>query len=207
MRICVTEERGLRKQRLCCPSQEPVPTNADHAADHAREKDNTTLCPSPMPANGVYVASCIVRPANKHIPVKILNVNDREIKIKNFQPVIQNISHFHLYTFDTSKISVERVDKVLDLINIDTLNSQEKNSIEKICAKYLNSQEKNSIEKICAKYADVFHLEGDKLSVTNLMKQPITLAKHASPVYVKPYRLPHVQKDYNSSETRESRIC
>lgn len=156
-----------------------IPSRCETIKYFPCEYDGDYIILSENLADGVYVASCIVRAANKHIPVKILNVNDREIKIKNFQPAIQNISHFHLYTFDSTKISVERVDKVLDLINIDTLNSQEK----------------NSIEKICAKYADVFHLEGDKLSVTNLMKQSITLSKNASPVYVKPYRLPHVQKD------------
>ncbi|KAK9747030.1 hypothetical protein QE152_g5677 [Popillia japonica] len=156
-----------------------VPSRCEIIKYFPCEHDGDYITLSESLTDGVYVASCIVRTANKHIPVKILNVNDREINIKNFRPVIQNISHFHLYTFDTSKISVEWVDKVLDLINIDTLNSQEK----------------NSIEKICAKYADVFHQEGDKLSVTNLLKQPITQMKHASPVYVKPYLLPHVQKD------------
>jgi hypothetical protein len=48
---------------------------------------------------GVIVASIIVKPENNLIPVKILNVNEREIRLKNFRPKIDccsayNICHF-----------------------------------------------------------------------------------------------------------------
>lgn len=129
-------------------------------------------------SDGVIIASTIAKPKANKIPVRILNVNEREIKIKNFQPKLEILSNFEVLNYGRNYISVERVDEVLDSVNM----------------KSLNEEEKTSIQKICAKYADVFHLEGDPLTVTNLYRQKILLKPEAQPVYVKPYRLPHSQK-------------
>lgn len=59
---------------------------------------------------------------------------------------------------------------------------------------HFNTEEKESIEKICAKYNDVFYLPGDKLKVTKIYKQKISLKPNTEPVYIKPYRLPHSRK-------------
>lgn len=109
---------------------------------------NEELC------EGVIVASIIVKPEKNFIPVKILNVNEREVRLKNFQPKTESSSVFRICSFRDEGISVNRVEKVLELIN----------------AKSINREEKTSIEKICAKYADVFQLEGDPLTATNLYR-------------------------------------
>lgn len=127
---------------------------------------------------GVYVAGCIANPENNKIPVKLMNVTERDVQIKNFRPSIHSLNHYHVCKFDDNSLSIERADKVLDLINIENLNSEEK----------------RSIEKICAKYTDIFHLESDKLSVTNVIMQNIILNKDTQPIYSKPYRLPYTQK-------------
>lgn len=128
---------------------------------------------------GVYVGSTIVRPKQNLIPVRILNTNDEEIIIKNFQPEITKLNEYNICNFSNSKMSsVDRVKKLLNLINTDSLNEEEE----------------YSIQKVCAKYADVFHLDGEPLTVTNIYKQKIHVQDSASAAYVKPYRLPQAQK-------------
>lgn len=129
---------------------------------------------------GVFVAASLATPnAQNMIPVKILNVRDENIVIKNFNPKIQKLQDFHLCHFKSySNNSVNRVDRLLDLIKTQDLNKEEK----------------YSLQKICAKYSDVFHLENDSLTVTNIYKERIHLQKFAKPVYVKPYRIPYAQK-------------
>ena len=129
-------------------------------------------------SEGVFTASTIARPKSHMIPVRLLNTNDREIKIKNFRPKTRKLEEFELYHLEKNSISLDRVNKLLDVINISTLNKEEK----------------DSIQKICAKYADVFLLENDPVTVTNICKESITLKQDTKPVYVKPYRLPHFQK-------------
>lgn len=66
----------------------------------------------------VIVASLLVTPDDNKIPVRLLNVNEREVRLRNFQPKVESISNYEVYHYDSNKISVNRVDKVLDLINI-----------------------------------------------------------------------------------------
>lgn len=128
---------------------------------------------------GVFTAGIIARPVSHIIAVRILNTKDEEIKIKNFRPVTLKLTDFESYKFDKNEISLDRVNKVVDLINVENLNKEER----------------NSIHRICAKYADIFLLENDPVTVTNIIKEIITLKKDIRPVYVKPYRLPHSQKN------------
>lgn len=127
---------------------------------------------------GVYVAGVLVRPNNRMIPVRVLNVNEREIKIRNFKPVVEKLTDYEVCKFGNTDLSVSRVDRLLPQINVESLNVEEE----------------SSIQKICAKFADVFHMEEDPLTVTNISKHKIHLKENAVPVYVKPYRLPHAQK-------------
>lgn len=129
-------------------------------------------------SEGVFTAGIIVRPDLNKVPVRILNTNDREVKIKNFKPGNVSLSKFELLNFESTNINLNRVNKLLDLLDI----------------KHLNKEEIDAIHKICAKYADVFLLKDDPLSVTNIIKETIKLKKDAHPVYVKPYRLPQAQK-------------
>lgn len=43
-------------------------------------------------------------------------------------------------------------------------------------------------------YFDIFHLENDPPTVTNVCKETIQLKEEAKPVFIKLYRLPHAQK-------------
>lgn len=88
-------------------------------------------------------------------------MTDKEVKVRNFKPTTDKLSNYEVRNFEKDKISVSRVDQVLSLIDV----------------KSLNEDEELSIHKICAKYADIFHLENDQLSVINVAKQKLTTTK------------------------------
>lgn len=127
---------------------------------------------------GVFVAGCISRPVDNYIPIRFLNTNEKEIKIRNFKPYVEPLNFYSICEFDEKHMTVDRIEELLHSINVSNLNKEEK----------------TSIHKICAKYADIFHLKNDNLTVTNVCKQKIILQPGASPAYIKPYRLPHAQK-------------
>lgn len=130
---------------------------------------------------GVFIAASLATPdAENMIPVRILNVRDEDITIKNFNPKIEKLQDYQLCDFQNNyNNSVNRVDRLLDIIKTQDLNKEER----------------FSLQKICAKYSDVFHLENDALTVSNIYKERIHLQKFVKPVYVKPYRIPHAQKE------------
>lgn len=129
--------------------------------------------------DGIFIAGVLARPKSNMIPIKILNTRDTEVTLKNFYPKLANLTDYETcYFSDNKTCSVKRVDELLNTINID----------------HLNKDEKFAIQKICAKYSDVFQLPNDRLATTNIYKQKIHVKPGASPAYVKPYRLPHAQK-------------
>lgn len=141
------------------------------------EEDECVVLPEEL-CEGVFVGSTIVKPQNKTILVRILNINEKEVKLRNFKPRTDKFYNYDTCKYLNNPISVDRVDKLLDILNF----------------KSLNREEKTSIEKICAKFADVFQLDTDPLTVSNICKQKIRL-QDDSPVYIKPYRLPYSQKE------------
>jgi len=54
--------------------------------------------------------------------------------------------------------------------------------------------ERQSIFEICEQYAEIFHLEGDRLTFTNAAEHVINLNANQPPIYQRPYRLPHSQQ-------------
>lgn len=140
--------------------------------------DECVILPDEL-CEGVFVAGILATPNSNMVPVRILNVRDEEIELKNFRPKIGNLDNYYVYKFDENRISsVSRVDKLLELVKTD----------------HLSTEENFSLQRVLAKYSDVFQLENDPVTTTNIYKQSINLKQSASPVYVKPYRLPQAQK-------------
>lgn len=129
---------------------------------------------------GVFTAAMIVRPVKGRIPVRLLNVNEKRVTLHNLRPDWVRLSQFECINFNklSSIKSTDRVEQLLESVNLN----------------HLNQEERDSIQKIIAKFHDVFHLPEDSLSVTNLFSQNIRLKPDATPTYAKPYRLPNAQK-------------
>lgn len=96
--------------------------------------DDTDECviPSIEICEGVFIAGAIAKPKSHMIPVRFLNTNDNEIKIRNFRPTTSNLSSYDLFSFDHHQISVERVDNLLDLINTKNFNEKQKINSENL---------------------------------------------------------------------------
>lgn len=130
---------------------------------------------------GIFVAGLLTKPlssSDRTIPVRILNVRDEPVTIKNFVPKITEAKNYHILTHSEQCQSVNRVEQVLNLV---------KNG-------HLNQEEKKCLEHIVAKFSDIFHLPDDPLTVTDVYKHSLQLEENVTPAYVKPYRLPHAQK-------------
>ena len=65
---------------------------------------------------------------------------------------------------------------------------------ESISLDHLKKRESSSLKDILKEFHDVFHLSGDKLTTTDIIKQSIQIKPGSQAVYVKPYRLPHAQR-------------
>lgn len=139
--------------------------------------DDCVVCARELEKD-VFLASTIVKPNKGIIPIQILNTSDKDITIPTFQPEIHEFSKYDVCTFNRCESKLNRKSKLLNLLKLD----------------HLNTEEKESLLPIFEKYSDIFYLPGDKLTTTNVYQQKIHLKPNTSPVYVKPYRLPHALK-------------
>lgn len=135
----------------------------------------------------LFLASAIVKPKNGRVPIKILNTSEKTIQLPIFNPIINLLSEYDIYNLPKTKSSSDRAKILLNLLDL----------------KHLNLEEKSSIESICKKYSDIFHLPGDKLTKTDIYESNITLKPNSSPVYVKPYRIPHSLKPEVSKQIKK----
>ena len=128
---------------------------------------------------GVFIAGAIGKPNKGKMPFRILNTRELPTYVKWVEPHSTNTEEYYILKYQPAiKERTERIKELLTNIKTDTLNNEE---IEEI-------------RKICTKYEDIFHLDGDRLTYTNISNAVITLKKEVVPKYTKPYRLPHSQK-------------
>lgn len=136
----------------------------------------------------VFMAGSLSTAINGKIPIRILNARDTTVTLKWAEPLSSPASEHYILRYNQTDKSINaRVNKIINEINFDTLNSEEK----------------AEIEAICTKYQDIFHVDGDKLTYTHIGKADISLKKDVSPKYSKPYRLPHTQKQDIKEEIRK----
>jgi len=68
---------------------------------------------------------------------------------------------------------------------------------------HLNEEERREIEKTCLEYHDIFHLPGEVLSNTTVVKHEIRFEPGAEPINARPYRLPESQKQEVQRQVEE----
>lgn len=140
-------------------------------------KDDGVICATQLNKD-LFLAGTIFTVTNGQIPVKILNVSEKEYRLPIFTPEIHLLKDYEYCKFSKNSGNSERATKLMKLLKLNDVNAEER----------------VSIENICKKYSDVFHLDGDKLTTTNIYKQTLTLKPNSNPIYVKPYRLPQSLK-------------
>lgn len=126
---------------------------------------------------GVFCSNTIIGPTNSI--VKFINTTNKPVKIPKTCPnTITPLSEYEIFTFNNNK-QEERNDCLFKELNINE--------------KTIDSQAKEKLIKLCAKYNDIFALQTDTLTCNNFYKQQIKL-NDESPVYIKNYRLPEAHK-------------
>lgn len=124
---------------------------------------------------GIFLSNCIV-PKEGLSHVKILNTTDVDVQLKNIEFDIEPISNYVCLTNKKSNISTQRFQRILETINIDSIDDRAK----------------DSLYSILEDYSDIFHIDNDQITANNFYTQNLKVSDK-SPVYIKNYRLPEAQ--------------
>jgi hypothetical protein len=167
--MCANRKRGIVLTARC---------EVFRACLVEHDEDRITL-PSEI-SKGVFVAGTLLRPTGGKVLVKFLDTRNEEVEISNFKPTVLLARECRIKEWLTiEKKDPVRVKRLLSEIKLD----------------HLNTYEREAMRSICEKFSDIFHMKGDKLSGTRIYTQPIRLISDATPVYVKPCKLPYSQRE------------
>ncbi|RYX85566.1 RNA-directed DNA polymerase [bacterium] len=117
--------------------------------------------------------------------IRVLNINSDPINIKNTLKVSQHLSEFNIY----------QVNKTMN-------DEQRMKNFEKLLSEKSFKHAEREITELCMNYSDVFAMPEDKMTVNNFYEQKLRL-KDDEPVYIKNYRLPHVQKQEINTQVQK----
>lgn len=132
--------------------------------------------------NGIFLASSLISPGGVgHI--RLLNTRDHDVSIKSLTPQTIPLKHFEILSLKCNSTPSKSF-----------LNERYKHLLKELNVKNLEHDESAlfSILEICKNFADIFHLNGEQLSVNNFYKEKL-LTTDKQPTYIKNYRLPQSQ--------------
>ena len=117
-----------------------------------------------------------VSPVNENVLISnVINISEQPYLIEeltsrniNWEPYHENIRVV------TNNINGNKIKQLSEIIKTD----------------HLNKEEENNLMELIKEYADLFHLDGEHLSATDVVTHKINTPRCAKPINIRPYRLP-----------------
>lgn len=166
-----------------------VPENSEiiHKINIAIKEDSVINHTELQP--GVFIAGCIISKEKQYI--RLLNTNSKVARLElKFETT--PLSDYIISTDKNTRPTTIRT--LTAKITNDKLRNEKLDDILKGSVPgHVTKSSREKFFSLCQKYADVFCVEGDKLSTNNFYEQDIRL-DDSNPVYIKNYRLPQANK-------------
>lgn len=123
---------------------------------------------------GVSCGNVLNNVKNQQLLVSVINTSESPIPIEI--PKLQNLS-----------FEVIRESTILKTANVRQETSNSANRIQKLKeslrVEHMSTEEQSAIQNTCSEFADIFHLEGDKITCTNVIYHEIKTPGITQPVY------------------------
>lgn len=134
---------------------------------------------------GVFIANSIVNKDNTY--VKIVNSNSYSVTIpENPQVDFESLNDYSILNITKTKNVEDRSKEIFQKIDTDNIPINEK----------------VKLTQLIEEFSDIFALDNEKLSENNFYQQKISVTDD-TPVYIKPYRTPHSQKEEINKQVKK----
>lgn len=158
-------------------------------------KNKNVLVESEEILPGIFVANSISAIRDNILPVLILNSTTQNINLNGFIPKYTCITNFEILDKKENDDCVQRQNNINYVKNEPNCNNRI--DILKTMLRFspnLNHEEKTSIFDLCLQFNNIFYLEGDKLTSTDVTTHSIQIKTDQPPINQKMYRLPLIHK-------------
>lgn len=148
-------------------------------------KQKVQIGPFILKIYNVRIGNVLNTVKNVQIMVSIVNTSEETTHINT--PIPEDLNHESyqgaqsMVTTSVATVENHEVDRLSEIRKV-------------IATDHLNSEERGSLWKICREFSDVFHLEGDPFPATSAIQHEIRLREGATPVNIRPYRLPYTHR-------------
>ncbi|KAB0793022.1 hypothetical protein PPYR_12642 [Photinus pyralis] len=181
--ICENKEKEVPVQNFVQIQLNPRQETLVHIKASNNFKNQEAICPEMKILNGVHLCPSIVKVDNENnFITTILNTTDKVINIYSisvFLEPLEKPAEITIYNVtSTGNHNSSRLAIINNLLRTD----------------HLNSEEKDSLFKICKEFNHIFHVDGDKLTYTDSIKHSIPTSSQ-TPVNTKTYRFPAIHKE------------
>jgi len=106
-------------------------------------------------------------------------------------------------TFSVEKFNTAMIHALTNQAETSYMNSRITTLRNVLLTDQLNSEEQESLISICEQYADIFHLEGDKLTNTEAIYHEIIIPTATQPINERPYTLPFKHKEEMNRQVKQ----
>lgn len=178
------------------------------------EKINNNAIIIPPRSNCVLQIRADEKIDHELITVKKYEINEDVIIANSISPVkgdkiISNIVNISEQPFIIEQLTTSNLkwEPYHDNVFIANEGNHSFNRIKKIketiSTEHLNNEERDSILDLCSRFSDLFFLEGDRLSATDIVTHKINTPRCVKPINIRPYRLPHAYQDEIEKQVKE----
>jgi hypothetical protein len=138
--------------------------------------------------DNLFLSNCVTNVQNGKCIVCVINISEDDLRIPEPKVILEPLRDFEmLEKMEINLHDENRVEKLLNRLNFE----------------HLNLEEKASIQNLCAKFSDVFHLEDDEFTCTNATNHKISIKADQIPLHTKPYRLPYFHREEIKVQTEK----
>lgn len=179
--------------------------------------------PKLIPAPGVYTGESLVVNSNGQALLYAYNTTNKVVTIDTPHLELQPLSEFSIYgpqeastnasTLDFSEQSSPKPETGnLDskelcspkecILSINSISNRTQRVLELLRLESLTTEEKIHVEKLVSQYSEYFHIPGEQLGATNVLKHKINTTDD-KPINVKQYRFPPIHKEEINKQVSE----
>lgn len=158
-----------------------VPARAESILTIPTTIDKEALLTKREIKKGVYLGDTIVRPEHGTIKILVLNTNEEEtdVPIQELNLDFEDLNEYEVVAPNFERDPIRgRIKKLQSLIDLG----------------HCNLEEQESIRAISREFNDLFFLDGDFLTYTEMTTHKIETKANQPPIYTKPYRLPEANR-------------
>lgn len=169
----------------------------------AEPEDTEIVVNSQELGPGILLGNCVSTVSQGYIKLAVTNCSSTPIMFENHE-----ISYQYMANFENVPTNEEIGNVGCNIALLSLLDPEVQSRVDKVkerlqVGENLTEEEYESISSLCGKFHNLFHMDGDKLTYTTVLKHTIPVKTDQAPINQKMYRLPPVFKEEINKQVQQ----